>query len=261
MHHLVQCNLSTEKEFDRMVDALNDVGAEFSIVKVIPFAHEILPDVNPPGHVMVWGAHTMSMVAKNKGWTPGAFINENFDMRILHEKYGDYMLNSDATFWEFGSIPKYEGNRFIRPVHDNKAFTGEVVNSQKLADWKEAVSAFGDEYATLKSDTPVLVASVKPLTCEARFFVVDGVVVTGSTYRNFGAQNRKRIGSDNPMGMPLKEFAQRMVNIWQPDRAFVIDIALMDGECKIIEINCINASGFYDCDRSAVIRAVDNMQF
>jgi len=260
MHHLVQNNLSSEADFDRMLDALKAAGVEYSIVKVIPFAHEIMPDVNPPGQVMVWGAHTMSMVAKQKGWVPGAFINENFDMRVLHEKYGSHMLNSDAIFCDFGKIPEFEGTMFIRPVYDDKAFTGEVVHADKLKSWKESVTAFDDCYATLKSDTQVVVASVKPIEMEARFFVVDGIVITGSTYRSFGVQLRKRVDSNNPMAMPLKEFAQEMVNIWQPDRAFVIDIALTNGKMKVIEVNCLNASGFYDCDIAAVVRAIENTQ-
>lgn len=255
MHHIVQHQLSNEREFDRLLDALKAAQVTYSIVKVIPFAHEIMPDIDPDGKVIVWGAHTLCKVAKKKGWNPGAFLNDNFDMRILLEKYRENLLNSDAIFCTFAEIPEFEGRRFIRPVHDTKCFTGEVIHSEEMARWKETV--LSAESNVLDPNTQVMVSSVKELTCEARFFVVNGMVVTGSTYRMFGNQLRKRIDSDNPLGVQLLNFAKQMVNWWQPDRAFVIDIALTGGEPKVIEINCLNASGHYDCDIFSVVKALE----
>ena len=256
MHHIVQHWLSTEREFDNLLQALHDARVTYSIVKVIPFAHEIMPDINPDGPIVVWGAHTMCQVAKKKNWQPGAYINDNFDMRVLHEHYKEDMLNYDGFFCNFGDIPKFEGKRFIRPVHDNKAFTGLVVHGEEFDKWKADVFDAGSHVLTV--DTPVLVASEKQLECEARFFVVDGKVITGSTYRVFGKQNRKRIDSDNPLGIQLLNFAKQKINWWNPCFAFVIDIASSEGECKVIEINCLNASGHYDCDIGAVVNALES---
>lgn len=256
MHHVVQHWLSTERELDNLLEAFHEMKVTYSIVKVVPFADEIRPDINPDGPVIVWGAHTMCRVAKKKGWSPGAFLNDNFDMRVLHEKYGADMVNYDGTFCKFGEIPKFEGAKFIRPVHDTKAFTGLVVRGDELEKWKEDIFDEGSKILTL--DTPVLVASEKTLDCEARFFVVAGTVITGSTYRMFGNQVRKRIDSDNPLGIQLLNFAKQKVNWWAPDKAFVIDIGTCNGECKIIEINCINASGHYECDMKAVVYALES---
>lgn len=255
MHHIVQHQLSTEREFDRLLDALKSAQVTYSIVKVVPFAHEIMPDINPDGEVMVWGAHTICKVAKKKGWNPGAFINDNFDMRILSEQYKENMLNSDAIFCTFEKIPEFEGRRFIRPVHDTKCFTGDVIHSEEMNRWKESV--LSAESYVLDADTPVMLASVKELSCEARFFIVDGIVVTGSTYRMFGNQVRNRIDSGNPIGTQLLHFAKQMINWWYPDRAFVIDIALTEAGPKVIEINCLNASGLYDCDIFAIVNALE----
>lgn len=255
MHHIVQTGLSTENEFDKLLDALHEAKVTYSIVKVIPFAYEIMPDINPDGLVMAWGAHTMCKVAKKKGWKPGVFLNASFDMQIIHQRYKEDMLNYDAEFYKFKDIPKFEGKKFIRPVEDNKAFTGLVVDSEELENWKSSV--LGIETDVLTEDTWVLLASEKKLDCEARFFVVANQVITGSTYRMFGNQIRKRIDSDNPLGVQLLNFAKQKVNWWTPAEAFVIDIALCNGECKVIEINCLNASGFYDCDIRAIVYALE----
>jgi len=61
------------------------------------------------------------------------------------------------------------------------------------------------------------------------------------------------------------EYAQRMVDIWCPARAFVIDIALTDDkddDCnKVIEINCINSSWFYQIDMQKFVMAIEDMEF
>jgi hypothetical protein len=50
-----------------------------------------------------------------------------------------------------------------------------------------------------------------------------------------------------------------MVDIWQPDDAFVLDIAETSEGFKIIEINCLNASGFYACEMDKVVIALEVM--
>jgi hypothetical protein len=51
-----------------------------------------------------------------------------------------------------------------------------------------------------------------------------------------------------------------MIDIWQPARGFVIDIAdLQNDEYKIIEINNLNSSGFYAIDLQKFVMAIENM--
>lgn len=52
-----------------------------------------------------------------------------------------------------------------------------------------------------------------------------------------------------------------MIEIWQPARAFVIDIALTQESYKIVEINCINSAGFYAADVSKIVNAIQKMRF
>jgi hypothetical protein len=84
-----------------------------------------------------------------------------------------------------------------------------------------------------------LLAPLTEIFSEYRFLVVDGEVVTGSQYK----------------------YAQSMVDLWNPNRAFAIDIALTKNGYKVIEINSINSAGFYHCDIGKFVNAINNMKY
>jgi hypothetical protein len=256
MFWVVQENVANEEAYKSFIQALDDLNLPYTIVKVVPFSRELIPDVNPTNPVVSWGSVSMENIAVAKGWNPGTFFNENFDQRVWTRIYGDDMLNADAEFHEFSQIPAFEGTRFIRPVEDKKVFAGMVVHGEEIENWKVAVLRYSDGYTTLRPETVVGVSGVKDIAMEWRFFVVDGKVVTGSRYRQWGISDYRRL--DDTTG-PWA-FAQKMTEKWQPAKAFVIDIASPAStphEYKVIEINCINAAGFYCADVRAVVEAVE----
>jgi hypothetical protein len=272
MYWIIQENIRDEASYNDFVQALHDLGVPYSIVQVIPFSHNIIPSTfHITGKVVVWGSTTLDSVAKFRGWTPGTYLNENFDQRIWNIKYP--CLNADAEFYEFCQIPTFKGTKFIRPVHDMKVFAGSVVDGEELENWKESIQRYSDGYTTLRPDTPVSVSSVKDIETEWRYFVVGGKIVTGSQYRRGG---NTCIHRDTNVEYEPWTFAQKMVDQWQPAEAFVLDVATMrlpecedidscptfyDGcncfECKVIEINCINSAGFYAADMREVIKAIE----
>lgn len=56
-------------------------------------------------------------------------------------------------------------------------------------------------------------------------------------------------------------FAKDMLNIYQPERAFVLDIAITLFGPKIIEVNNINSSGFYAANVENIVVAIENSSF
>ncbi len=253
---VVQENIQNEDKYEAFVSALRDLNVEHVIVKVVPFGRTLIPDVNPIGRVIGWGSISMDFVAKTKGWVPGTFHNDNFDQRVWSAAYDGDMLNADFEVHEFGSIPKFEGTRFIRPVHDMKVFAGMVVHSEEIETWKVAIQRISDGYSTLRAETLVTVSSVKELAMEWRLFVVGGKVVAGSRYRQYGLMDIRVIDSDSAPW----QFAQTMADRWQPTDAFVIDVvSMMNGDMKVVEINCINSAGFYASDMRAVVAAIEGM--
>ena len=87
---------------------------------------------------------------------------------------------------------------------------------------------------------------------EYRFFVVNGKVVTGSQYR-VGL----RVFSTECNEKDVIRYAQKMVDLWSPDVGYVLDIADTPEGFKVIEVNCLNASGFYACDMGKVVFALE----
>jgi hypothetical protein len=266
MHHIVQANLFNEFGFKTLIDALDANGCPYTVVKVVPFAHTLEPEVEfgPDDKVFVWGSLTLDGIAKERGWNPGCLQNENFDMRILKDRFGAFFLNSDATFCTFAEM-SFDKPMFCRPVHDTKTFSGTVLTPEELQGWKEAVIEVSNTgYSSLRPETPVMFASPKPIDFEARFFVVDGKVITGSVYRSFGQLLYQRIENDG-LFRPMLEWIQRHHGIdtrclftpYPIAPGYAIDVAQVGGEYKVIEVNTLNSSGFYDCDMNAVVRALE----
>ncbi len=257
MYWVIQDNFYKETEYDRMVELLERANISHTFVKVVPFSHELITDCMPTGNVFVVGATTMIKIAREHGWIPGAFFNENFDFRVWQQHYGNHLLNHDAEVFKFGEIPldRMPEMFFIRPCKDSKTFTGYVAEKSTFNDWRESVLNI-EGYSTLTNETEVIVSSPKKILREYRFFVVDKKIVTQSLYKIGNTPH-----SDANVDEDIIQYAQQMIDIWVPDRAFVIDIAMTDEGNKIVEINCFNSSGFYACDAYKIVEAIENMTF
>lgn len=271
MFWVIQKNLLNNDDYWKFTTALDKRGIPWAPITVIPFSDELeLPEgITEP--VVFYGSTSLQRHVMNRPdlLKPGVWAGDNFDYRLHIEKYGDAMLNADAEFYPFKDVPHFEGVKFIRPVHDTKAFTGQVVGGDEFQTWKNQVLG---AHIHMVADTLTMVAEPKHITTEYRFFVVNGYVITGSQYRHKG--QLKSRNADDIFGVYRDSlaavFAQEQVKKWQPASAFVMDIAVinlsdqepdtwMDAECKIIEINSFNCSGFYECDLSAIIEAVETM--
>lgn len=99
-----------------------------------------------------------------------------------------------------------------------------------------------------------MTASLKEIYAEYRFFIVDKKIVTGSLYKRGNI-----IIHDTNIDNKIIEFTQKMVDLWQPARAFVLDIADTPDGLKVIEINNFNSAGYYACDISCIVQAIENM--
>lgn len=258
MKWIIQENLYKEEAFLDLIQALDAIKADYQVVKVIPFSHDLLPEPEVDDNVVVMGATTMIGIAKERDWNPGAFYNDNFDHKKWVKHLGDNLLNYEAEVCRFQDInPKYNPF-FIRPCEDRKVFSGQVIDKANFDLWLRATEqASYSGYTTLTPDTMVVVSPLKAIHAEWRFFIVDGKIVTGSLYKR----------GDRVIHLPLLKdedselFAREMIKLWQPDRAFVMDIALADNGYKVIEYNCLNSSGFYKSNVGKIVEAIESMKF
>lgn len=253
MYWIIQENLWNEDGHSLLLQALDKNGSQYTIVKVRPFIHTIEPDINPPNPVMVIGATTLVQIARERGWLPGAFINKNFDFRVQNQHWP--MLNGDAIIGPFGIIDPPWEPFFIRPPEDSKLLTGTLMTHAELKQWqKDTDLVYSDGYSQLTPETLVMVSAPKEIYAEYRLFMINGRFVTGSQYRRGG---RPYQNADIPE-MVVK-FAEELSFWWVPDFAFCMDVADTPVGLRVVEVNCLNSSGFYKSDVSKTIQVLEGM--
>lgn len=261
MHWIFQSNLGTEEKRKQYTDALDYIrdnhGATWSSVKLIPFIGDVIPDDDYSGKkVFALGSTSMILASQKRGWNPGVIFNDNFRYEAWVKGFGsENLLNGDGVVTRFADAEIIGTKAFIRPCEDLKAFNGGPFDSENLKDWQKRVVE-GEKTTRalpLTSDTMVVVAPLKTIYREWRFFVVGGKVITGSLYRTLF-----NTCSDADVDDDVYEFAQKMADKFQPGDCFVIDIGETKDGLKIVEINCFNGSGLYACDMNKAFGAVED---
>lgn len=201
----------------------------------------------------------------NKDWIPGSFYGGNHDFEIYSKYYGDNLLNANSKIQKYDEPIEFseeiligsgrgfkDSVKFIRPTKDSKLFTGGIFTKIKWEDKVVSLKAYLDQ-SHINDPSVIQVTDIKVIYKEARVWVVDGKVITSSYYKysNFVPYQE----DVEPEGLV---FAQSMVDLYQVADAFVIDICLTPDGWKIVEINCINCSGFYKGDLQKVVIALEN---
>lgn len=266
MRWIVQENLHNEDAFTGLITALTASDTKHDIVKLIPFSHTVEPAVHTQEidgePTFCVGSTSMKLVSQRHGWEPG-YIDHNLDIETLLHEYGTEMLNNDACVGNLDTIEPIWNRFHIRPALDDKAFAGMVMTRTEFYEWRTKIIAMNGEssFSTLRSDDRVVISSCKDIIAEWRCIIVDRKFVTGSRYK------RNAVLSTLPLAAssPVAEYAERMASVWIPNRAFAMDIAMLDtveaNDLRIIEINSINASGFYASDMHKFVAAINAMEF
>lgn len=253
MYYIIQENLFREYHFNTLTSFLTRYGLEYEIVPYRPFTDDI-PVKTDRKDVWFFGSINAGKVFRKRQWNPGIIFNENFDFDVYLEKYGDWLINKDAQIQEVDQIEDWLGGElFIRPTHDTKTFESNIYTRNQWGQYIEEIQENG-VIKDVREETKMLYASVKrPIQQEIRCWVVDGKMVTCSQYRIGNRVNMLNL--DNAGDIPL--FVRDMCKIYQPARAFCLDICLYNDEYRIMELGCINHCGFYDADMSKLIQSLE----
>lgn len=254
-----------DTRYPHIYNVMDKLGLTYRSVKVFPFSDKVVELKNipesfdledlkefdlPTEPFMVFGSVKLSRIASTK-WGKGTFLNSNHDYEVYSKFYKDNLLNwgcdivpfnHDADTWK-------DDYMFVRPALDSKIFNGKKFSK---AEWNEFVEynlKNFDKELNL-AEQKVVVASLKKIEEEVRFFVVNGKVITGSRYVYQGKFSPYKWYDDE-----AKEYAQKMVDIYQPADAFVIDVCLTEKGWKIVELNCFNCAGYYECDLEAILKS------
>lgn len=253
MYYVIQQNLFREANYDKLMSYLEKNRIQHEVIKWIPFQEDIEVHTDRKD-IMCFGGVSLAKAAIKYGWEPGIFYNENHDMEVYFNKYKDHMLNSDGYFirsHEDLPAPLPE-TFFARPAEDTKLFNGGLFTKKG---WNQNMKAYLDLKKGLEHDVKIFVAPDKEyIAKEVRCWVVDNKVITTSMYKLGILPHQKNYDHEQD----AVQFAQRMVNIFAPSKAFVLDICLHQGEWKVVEINCINSAGFYEANMAMLINALDS---
>lgn len=230
-----------------------DAGNRVITTKYVPFSKENEWSLSIGTPVVLYGTHGF-ITQTAKYHTPGAYCNEaNLKFSVYSGKYDIAIFNFDAKFLPWSHVKKLEWQdfpkgMFIRPDAVTKSFAGRVIGPK---DWKHELSLIEDT-SSVSDNSWCVVAPAKSIDAEYRFFIVDGKVISGSQYRRDGILD---IRTD--VSQAAQSLAEEVAECsWQPDGAFVCDIAEDKYGAGILELNSFACAGFYACDQRKIVDAV-----
>ena len=259
MHWILSKNLQSDSAFPTLLTQLERQGTPFTMVGTIPFSGDVVeiegetPLESITGSVFCCGKGSMKHLARKYGWTPGYI--EAADYVQCLDGWGDQMLNADALVGNLGKVKPNLNRFFLRPNNDDKSFNGQVMNIDEFSDWERSVlSIAASGYSTITSDSRIIISPLKEIYAEYRFYVVNGKVVTGSLYKN-----RDVVVYVECIDREVIDYAQAMVDMFQPSIAFVLDIAVTPNGLRVLETNSISSSGFYAIDLGKFVHAINEL--
>ncbi len=273
MHWVLQENLYNEQEWINLVAALERFKIPYSVHKVVPFSGELIPPAEPKQEkVICFGSYSMRHAAKTASWNPGVYDLFDTDFRIQQQHWGELMLNNDAVVSKFKNACVIKDS-FVRPVNDSKYFAGAVFSAEEFEAWQTKVCVLHEDYGnSMTEDTLVQVCKPKKIYAEYRFWIVDKRVATASLYKR---GDRVIYSSMDTIDKHVFNFVDQVLNTtarergvtlsmsaqgWNPHRAYVLDVCETPDGMKIVEINTINASGFYAGNVQDIVLSLEQME-
>lgn len=252
MIHLIEKNVFRPVHFEELLAAVQRLGIDHEVVRYIPFAEEVEFETTRTD-VWVWGAVNHAQVYAQYHWKPAVMINEAHDFNVYAPQFGlEHMLNGDAAVIALGDPLPFDAPSFFgRPVKDDKLFAGQVF---RRAEWEEYVAGVRAAGLTEVLQAGVVLAPLKDIAQEVRCWIVGGKLVTASSYR----MGTRPYMANYDHESYFTDFAQRMADRYQPAEAFVLDVCEAAGELKIVEVNCINAAGFYKANLEKLLTAIES---
>ena len=247
MHWVIQKNIFKSEDYERLTNTLDRYEIDYTSVSIPNGTLDLVPNLNLDAKVYVCGAIKLGKIAEMKNWQPGSFLNEEFNFERWLIELNDELLNYDTVSGTLMNIEvQHFDEFFIRPLEDNKAIDGMVINNETLNSWRN------DQSKSQLHDLKVIASTVKNIYREYRLFIVNRKFITGSVYKVAGNPQVSDMIEDDVI-----EYANKIIKTWTPAESFVIDIALTENGYKVIEFNNINSSSFYG---SNVPKYVEAMQ-
>ena len=253
MYFLIQSNIYLDPDHYKIFDALEELNIDYGVINIPPTVEKLDFETDRTD-VFVYGSVTIARLAKQKThWFPGSFYGGNHLYEVYSGYYGDNLLNSNVSVQKISEkiIWGKDEIKFIKPYREAKIFTGRVFSE---AEWEDFVfETFKSPSSRITEDSWIQISKVKQTIKEARLWIVGGQIIDAGYYKfSDQAPFEERVSEDGIW------FAKEMLRLFNLEEAFVMDICLTDEGWKIVEINCINSSGFYpNTNVKSIIKALN----
>lgn len=256
---ILQHNLINESLLKQLTESILRNDGIVEEIRIIPFSDEMsfAGDIDEEDIIVLYGSTTLLLNAyKNEKLRRGLFFNpSSFQMDTYNHYWKDHMLNFDSAILspdELMDTTKYDdGNYFIRPNEDTKLFTGGLMN---IKEFKNDLQTILESNPHVSEKTKFLIAAPKLIKKEWRNFIVNKKVVSASRY----VMNGEFSVDETDIPHDLIPFLEERFKEFTPHDIFVMDIAFVNGEYKIIECNCFNGTGFYNHDIDKITKEINN---
>lgn len=166
----------------------------------------------------------------------------------VHE-HGPRMLNPALDVMTLGDVVKDGKRVFVRPLDEQKLFTGTVFNPANFDKWFFEAQ---QRNSKLSLESRVCVSEPKEIVREWRVLCFDGVPKLWSQYKECAKlQVEATIEPDALM------FAQEAAAHWVPDELCTLDVAKTPEGYRIVEFNGMHCCGIYAIEPRRFIEEVE----
>jgi len=194
-------------------------------------------------------------IARELPWKPGAFCaTERFACSAWWPAVADrlvassYLVTTVSDLVEKGPPVEFGDRVFVRPDSPLKPFSGRVLGHDQVSLLTLDHGFYYDD-----EQLPVVVAPAIEIGAEWRFVVAAGRIVTGSGYT---AEGRSASESVPPEHAAWLCAADVVAELDDPEPVFIVDVAELHGEMRVLELNPFSGADLYNCNRQAVVDAV-----
>lgn len=199
---------------------------------------------------------------------PGIFLTlQNYECYNYYGYFGDHLLNSNYLMMGINDLLRRKNeifdyfkseSIFIRPSNGFKTFTGQVLPKDGF---ELKYDVLMKSYGGIDKGTLILIAPIQEIEEEYRFIVVDGKVISGSLYMNKEYREKWEAFYDKECeDTKAFNFAIDMSKIYQPDKAYTIDICrTSSNEYKIMELNSFCCASMYGNNYDKVVNAINKL--
>jgi hypothetical protein len=242
-------NIGSIREIARL---LNETGLDVFEVDLAPRTAEIpyVDGLDEERPTICYGPSFVPRALGRPDLDPGIFFDvEAFRWSSFATNWQGLMLSEGYPMTIAEALQANFATVFARPDADSKAFDGGLYQYSGLEETLRRAQSRG-----LLSETDLVVLAT-PVAVEAewRTFIVDGEVVSASSYRKDG-----RATIDEFVPYAVTDLAAHAASIWSPADVFCLDVAKSGDRYGLVEANCFAASRFYGADASTILKTVNH---